>query len=220
MSVNRRIDQICDDFEACWNANQTPLLSDFLTRVDGTEQASLLRELLALDIEYRIRRAISVNADDYAGFGQDVIRHAAALIAALQSSSRNAHNPSAGGGDETFITDHVGKVSASADEFATFIPVNRDWDAIPIRATASENLLSPASTEARVRYFGDYELLSEIARGGMGVVYRAQQVNLNRVVALKMILAGNLASDEDVQRFRTEAEAAANLDHPGIVPIY
>jgi WD40 repeat protein/serine/threonine protein kinase len=78
----------------------------------------------------------------------------------------------------------------------------------------------PLAAGTRVRYFGDYELRKLIGKGGMGLVYQAKQLSLNRLVALKMIRAGLWADDDEIRRFRNEAEAVANLDHSRIVTIH
>ena len=71
-----------------------------------------------------------------------------------------------------------------------------------------------------MRYFGEYEVLEKLGEGGMGVVYKARQKKLKRIVALKMIRSGEMANPSDVQRFEAEAKAAAKLSHPGIVSVH
>ena len=106
-------------------------------------------------------------------------------------------------------------------ELARFLEDDRDWNRLAGALHGSaRGEADDGANPTEPKEIGPYVVLDEIARGGMGVVYRARHKHLGRVVALKRILGGAIASEEDVQRFRREMRAVASVDHRHIVPIY
>ena len=233
-SFSAEIDAICDRFEAAWKAGQGPKIEDYLLPQTNTAaRRQLLVELVKLDLGYRWQRASDRDAatiehdatpadepsrlswkprlEEYLA-GYPELGPPAELPVSLIATEYRTRLLA---GDRPQREDYLARFPEQRDELnGLFARMDNEGTKEPQPAEPGWQL------GTRVKYFGDYELLEEIARGGMGVVYKARQRSLNRIVALKMILAGQLAGEQDVQRFHAEAEAAAILDHPGIVPIY
>ena len=132
---------------------------------------------------------------------------------------------------------HVAEITAASSAARPFSPIGMTADDPNLDLSSSPRMSSigqvaPTSGDlngpdnaslqpgTRVGYFGDYELLKVLGEGGMGIVYKARQRSLNRLVALKMIKASRFPSADEVRRFHNESEAVARLDHPNIVPVF
>lgn len=119
---------------------------------------------------------------------------------------------------ETVVTeDLLAQYPEFAEELRQFFSQNDHLYHLidPVEAERPTEQDQPA-----IREFGDYQLLEQIAQGGMGIVYKARQKSLNRIIALKVIRSSGSASKADIKRFQTEAESAAKLKHPHIVTVY
>jgi WD40 repeat protein len=215
--ASAQLEEIVERFERAWQRGERPA-PDHYAPADGPFRRAVLRELVCIHLEYRLKAGEAVTAETYLehypelqndlGVALDLIlaewelrchREGPVPFAEYARRLRQIREAWAAGPAPTL------PAAEGKGEGAPTVP-----DAAPAARPADTALPSVPG----------YEIVSELGQGGMGVVYRARQIGLNRVVALKMLAPGREAGPEYRARFRTEAEAAARLQHPNLLQVY
>jgi WD40 repeat protein/serine/threonine protein kinase len=194
-----RVDQCSTEFEKAWKSGKREQIEDWLPRVSPSDQPRLLYELILVDVELRRAAGETLQADEYKQRFRDRSEIVDAAFAALSQQLEDGLFPA------TIIVEAAQDIGGG--DLA--IPARRDPEAI-----GCHSLVRPSEI------LGDFRLLRELGRGGMGVVWEAQQISLGRRVALKTLPGLDTIDSRSALRFQVEARAAALLDHQNIVRVH
>lgn len=185
------------------------------------DSESALIDRICDEFENAWRQGKEPGIDDYLGAATEPLRSRLfqeLLLSDLELRYRGGNTVDTGRYLSQF-PDRKQEIQAVIEQYRKELPLQLPQAAAGMSAVSATSRADEENKSAG-RQYGSYRLLHEVARGGMGIVFKAYDTKLQRVVALKMILDRNLASQEAVHRFQAEAETAAGLNHPGIVPVY